>query len=186
MDADSKRESQVLTPRYLYRVCLAITLLVAGSLGVPVHGGESEAYRLGAGDEIKVSVYQEDDLSMQLLLDESGKFNYPYLGTIFANDKTVAMLQDEITRGLLDDILINPSVNVSIVSYRNFYIGGEVKSPGGYEYNPGLIAMAGGPTEWASKSKFQITREGNTEAAAADNATLVRPGDTVMILEGIF
>ena len=74
---------------------------------------------------------------------------------------------------------------------RLFYIGGEVKAPGGYPYNPGLtiqqaITVAGGPTEWASKNKFQILREGARDPIDADNATVVRPGDTVTVLEGIF
>ena len=151
----------------------------------------AEEYALGAGDEIAISVYREDDLSMTLQLDESGVFNYPYLGKIRAIGQTVSQLEQALTTGLLEDILVNPSVNVSIVTYRNFYIGGEVNSPGGYEYHPGLniqqaITVAGGPTEWASKSKFQIIREGESQPRNADNTTPVRPGDTVTILEGIF
>ena len=108
-----------------------------------------------------------------------------------ANGKTVKELEREITRGLLQDVLVKPSVSVSIVTYRNFYIGGEVSRPGGYPYQPGLtvqqaITVAGGPTEWASSSKFQILREGASDAGSADGNTQVRPGDTVTILEGIF
>ena len=95
-------------------------------------------YRLGPGDEIKIQVYEESDLSMSLKLDQSGTFDYPYLGTLTAKGKTLNQLKQEITNGLLQDILVNPSVNVSIVTYRDFYIGGEVKSSGGYPYQPGL------------------------------------------------
>ncbi len=151
----------------------------------------SPDYRLGAGDEIRIQVYDESDLSMTLRLDETGTFDYPYLGTLRALGKTVKQLQQELTAGLLQDILINPSVNVSIVTYRQFYIGGEVKSSGGYPYQPGLtvkqaITLAGGVTEWASSSKFEILREGAQQPEPADNNTLVRPGDTVTILEGLF
>ena len=41
---------------------------------------DTDDYQLGAGDEIRIQVYQEDDLSMELRLDESGTFDYPYLG----------------------------------------------------------------------------------------------------------
>ncbi|MBT4160564.1 MAG: polysaccharide export protein [Gammaproteobacteria bacterium] len=148
-------------------------------------------YRLGAGDEISIKVYEEDDLSMTLKLDESGAFDFPYLGAMEANGKTVKKLKNEITTGLLQDILINPSVNVSILNYRDFYIDGEVKNPGGYAYQPGLtvkqaITLAGGSTEWASSSKYEILREGKGKANAANNNTPVRPGDTVTILEGLF
>ncbi len=148
-------------------------------------------YRLAAGDEIEIIVYQEDDLSMKVLLNESGVINYPYLGTIAATGKTVGELEAELTEGLLQDILVQPSVHVSIVSYRNFFIGGEVKRPGAYSYQPGLtvkqaISVAGGLTEWASSSKFEILREGTRQARAADEGTLIRPGDTVTVKEGLF
>ena len=128
---------------------------------------------------------------MNLKLDEAGTFNYPYLGTLMAKGKTILGLKQEITEGLLQDILVNPSVNISIVSYRDFYIGGEVKRSGGYPYQPGLtvkqaITLAGGVTEWASSSKYEILREGAQKPLIADNNTLVRPGDTITILEGLF
>jgi polysaccharide export outer membrane protein len=169
------------------RICCAATFIFVFSFPV---SADSD-YRLGAGDEILIQVYEEDDLSMTLRLDQSGHFNYPYLGNLTAKDKTLRELKDEITRGLLQDILINPSVNVSMIKYRDFYIGGEVKRSGGYPYQPGLtvkqaITLAGGVTEWASSSKFEILREGSSKPSPADNNTPVRPGDTVTVLEGLF
>lgn len=148
-------------------------------------------YRLAAGDEIEILVYEEADLSMHVKLSESGFFTYPYLGSITARGKTVLEVKEELTRGLLQDILVNPSVHVSIVAYRNFYIGGEVKRPGGYPFQPGLtikqaITIAGGLTEWASSTKFEILREGQTQADSASENTLLRPGDTLTVREGLF
>jgi polysaccharide biosynthesis/export protein VpsN len=96
-----------------------------------------------------------------------------------------------VTNGLLQDVLVNPNVSVSIVKYRDFYIGGEVKKSGAYPYQPGLtvkqaITLAGGVTEWASSSKYEILREGGSVPDSASNNTYVRPGDTVTILEGLF
>ena len=157
----------------------------------PLSAGADFIYQLGAGDEIRIQVYGEDDLSMTLRLDETGTFNYPYLGALTAKRKTVKQLKDEITAGLLQDILINPSINVSIITYRDFYIGGEVKRTGGYPFQPGLtvkqaITLAGGVTEWASSSKYEILREGSTQPESASNSTPIFPGDTVTILEGLF
>ena len=169
----------------LIRDCLLLLALF------PLQLLANTEYKLGAGDEIRIQVYEENDLSMTLRLDQTGSFDYPYLGTIRAIGKTTRQLKDELTAGLLQDILINPSVNVSIVAYRHFYIGGEVKRSGGFPYQPGLtvqqaITLAGGVTEWASSTKFEILREGASKPVPADNSTLVRPGDTVTILEGIF
>ncbi|MBO6555182.1 MAG: polysaccharide export protein [Pseudomonadales bacterium] len=167
-----------------------LLLLLSLSLMAAVSNADN-TYRLGPGDEIKIQVYEESDLSMSLRLDQSGTFDYPYLGTVSAKGKTLNQLKTEITDGLLQDILVSPSVNVSMVTYRDFYIGGEVKSSGGYPYQPGLtvkqaITLAGGLTEWASSSKFEILREGSKRPESANNATLVYPGDTITILEGLF
>ena len=168
-----------------------LSLLLLPLLLVSITSKADNTYRLGPGDEIKIQVYDESDLSMSLRLDQSGTFDYPYLGTLSAKGKTLNQLKTEITNGLLQDILVNPSVNVSVVTYRDFYIGGEVKSSGGYPYQPGLtvkqaITLAGGLTEWASSSKFEILREGSNRPESANNGTLVYPGDTITILEGLF
>jgi protein involved in polysaccharide export with SLBB domain len=84
-------------------------------------------------------------------------------------------------------------VSVSIINYREFYISGEVNSPGGYPFQPGLtldraIALAGGLTERASKRRITIIRGGDkreTIEKAALNTT-VKPGDTITIDQGFF
>jgi polysaccharide biosynthesis/export protein VpsN len=167
-----------------------VALLIAFSTSFHAHADNND-YILGAGDEIRIQVYQEEDLSMVLKLDESGTFDYPYLGTITARNRTLDQLQNTVTNGLLQDVLVNPNVSVSIVKYRDFYIGGEVKKSGAYPYQPGLtvkqaITLAGGVTEWASSSKYEILREGGSVPDSASNNTYVRPGDTVTILEGLF
>ena len=129
----------------------------------------AEEYLLEAGDEIAIQVYQESDLSMKVKLDRTGLINYPYLGNLKATGKTTAQLQQELDQGLRGDILINPSVNVSITRYRNFYIGGEVKSSGGYPFEPGLTV-----------------RQAVTLDLAADLNTRVQPGDSITVEEGLF
>lgn len=157
----------------------------------PLLAASAGDYQLSAGDEIDILVFDEQDLSMRVRLDEAGVITYPYLGNLVATGKTVRELKETIHQGLLGDILIKPSVNVSVVKYRNFYIGGEVKSSGGYSYQPGLtvrqaITLAGGLTEWGSEKNIEILREGSQRAQTASFDTLVRPGDTITVAEGLF
>jgi len=115
-----------------YRLVLLLTLALQCGSGM----AEPYAYRLGPGDEIQIQVYDENDLSMRLRVDESGAFNYPYLGTVTANGRTVVELEKRLITGLLEDVLVNPSVNVSITSYRNFYIGGNWRIVQGLHVGP--------------------------------------------------
>lgn len=152
-------------------------------------------YRLSSGDVIKISVFGEPDLSFEeIRLNDAGNFSYPFLGTVDAKDKTAADIERIITERLkADGYLVDPRVSVAVTTYREFYISGEVKSPGGYPYQPGLtldraIALAGGLTERASTKRITISR-GNGESRAEEKATLdtlVKPGDTITIDQGFF
>ena len=153
-------------------------------------GAQADAYKLASGDVIRVSVLGEPDLTNEEVhLNDSGTFSYPFLGNVKALGKTTDEIESVITKGLSGEYLKDPKVTVSVVEYRPFYIGGEVKAPGGYPYKPGLtmdraIALAGGLTERASVNRININRGGS--AKAAQLATPVEPGDTITIDQGFF
>ena len=150
-------------------------------------------YTLGAGDTVRISVYGQDDLSLETRLTDIGVINYPYLGEINVIGMTVSGLESLIYEGLKGDYLINPSVSVGIVEYRPFFINGEVKNPGGYPFQPGLTidkaaALAGGYTERASKTKIFVDRTVNGEQLTlnADRYMQILPGDIINIEQSFF
>lgn len=150
-------------------------------------------YKLGAGDLVKISVYGQDDLTLETRLSEIGVVNYPYLGEIAILGMTVGELESYIYSGLKPDYLVEPSVSVSIVEYRPFFINGEVQKPGGYAFQPGLTidkaaALAGGYTERASKTKIFIVREidGEQVTISADRNIPIFPGDIISIEQSFF
>ena len=151
-----------------------------------------DGYRLGQGDRIAIQVFDEPDLTMEAGVNTTGTISYSYLGDIRVANKTTDQIEDEITTLLSDGYLRNPSVNVSIVQFRPFFINGEVNSPGGYPYQPGLtldraIALAGGLTDRASTRKmFVIQAGGDQEEVKAGMSTKLAPGDIVSIKEGFF
>ena len=151
-------------------------------------------YKLGSGDVIRISVHGEPDLSFEeVRLTDAGTFTFPFIGEVDANGKTPGEVRNVLVEKLKDGYLIDPRVSVSVVNYREFYISGEVKLPGGYPYQPGLtldraIALAGGLTERASTKRMTIVR-GSECSRAEEKATMdtqVRPGDTINIDEGFF
>ena len=151
-------------------------------------------YRLASGDVIRISVFGEPDLSFtEIRLTDAGTFSYPFVGDVHAGGRTVGEIERHLTARLADGYLVSPRVTVSVVTYRELYISGEVQKPGGYPYQPGLtlnraIALAGGLTERASLKRVTITRgDGGTRAgqrAALD--TPILPGDTITIAQGFF
>ncbi|MBY6211326.1 polysaccharide export protein [Microbulbifer agarilyticus] len=150
-------------------------------------------YRIDSGDSISIRVYGESDLSVDVMLGESGVVNYPFLGELKVSGLTPAELENVILRGLKGDYLINPSVTVSVTEYRQVFIYGEVQAPGGYSYQPGLTvgkaaALAQGMTERGSEKRIFLTREGMAEnqKVRADMSTKLQPGDVITIEQGFF
>ena len=172
--------------------CFILSLCCFGVLAQQGNLSMSQ-YQLGSGDRISISVFGQDDLSMEVRLPDVGTINYPFLGEI----KLVGLTADEVERliydGLLGDYLINPSVSVSIIEYRPFFIDGEVKRPGGYPYQPGLsvnkaAALAGGYTERAARDKITIVREkdGRTFEFTVTVSDMIQPGDIITINQRFF
>jgi len=153
---------------------------------------DPDSYRLGQGDRISIQVFDEPDLTMESRVGGSGIINYSYLGNLVVADKTPQQLEEEISSLLQDGYLVNPSVNVTVLEYRPFFINGEVRSPGGYPYQPGLtldkaIALAGGLTDRASTSKMYVSGAGDgAKEQRATLSTRLAPGDVVSIKEGFF
>jgi len=151
-------------------------------------------YRLGSGDLMSIQVFGEEDLSLETRLSDAGTISYPFIGEIEVKGLTTGELSGFISEKLKDGYLINPSVNVTVVEYRQFFINGEVEKPGGFAFLPGLslqkaVAMAGGFTERASKKKIFITREspgGAVSTYQADLSSKIFPGDIVNIEESFF
>ena len=170
---------------------LVILLLLLVLKPVLASEGSLVDYRLGSGDLINIVVFGEQDLSLEVRLSDAGTVSYPFLGELKVKGLTSRDLEHLLTEGLKGDYLVEPRINVSVAEYRQFFIAGEVASPGGFEYSPGLtlrkaIALAGGFTERASKSKMYViagsgNEKGNDNKVQMSLSDLVKPGDTITI-----
>ena len=163
--------------------------------GLATAQDDASEYRLDQGDRISILVFDEPDLTLEAEVGANGIINYSYLGDIQIAGRTTQELEQTLTERLKDGFLVNPSVNVSIVEYRPFYINGEVRSPGSYPYEPGLtvekaIALAGGLTDRASTRKMYVLRNDESQASSKQQkqrmSSKLFPGDILTIREGFF
>jgi protein involved in polysaccharide export with SLBB domain len=158
----------------------------------PVASGAAEApeYRLGAGDRIRVTVFRQPNLSGQLQLDGQGYLAMPLVGEVAANRLTPRDLEDAIeARFREEDYLIDPHVSIEVLTYRPFYILGEVRRPGQYPYENGMtminaIALAGGYTDRAQTATVIVKRADCTFIAQAD--TIILPDEIITVPERFF
>jgi polysaccharide export outer membrane protein len=175
------------------RWLLPFLLLVAGwSVGEEVNHAAS-AYRLGAGDKIQIYVFNEPDLSLEYTLSDAGTISYPFLGEIHVGGLTVGQLEQRIIDGLKGPYLIDPTVNITIREYRQFFIYGEVTNSGGYAYQPGLtlrqaISIAGGLGSKAQDKKILVIRDSDParQPRLIGMDDPVFAGDTITVDKGLF
>jgi len=182
-----------IKPRFAWLTVLLVLLTNPALSQVETVEEAEAAYLLDQGDKISIQVFDEPDLTMTAQVGASGVINYSYLGDIRVQGKTAQQIERDITKLLQDGYLVNPSVNVSITEFRPFFINGEVRSPGGYPFQPGLtldkaIALAGGLTDRASQRKMYIVKavRDDQEQEKAKMQTKIAPGDIITIKEGFF
>jgi polysaccharide export outer membrane protein len=152
----------------------------------------SSGYRLGSGDRIRLVVFRHEDLSGEFALDGAGNFAMPLIGEIQAYNLTTRELEQRIADKLKDGYLVDPQVSVEVLNYRPFYILGEVKTPGSYQYVNGMtvlnaVALAGGFTYRAKQGNFLLQRGGgNTQTREVSGDSPLLPGDIVTVQERFF
>lgn len=176
----------------VFHLPIWLMLLVTTSVWANNTPTVDTSYRIGSGDLVRIQVYGEDDLTLETRIPDSGTINYPFLGPLKVAGKTVGQLQQTIANGLRGDYLVNPVVSVSIQGYRQFYVNGEVKKPGGFAFQPGLtvrkaISLAGGMTDRASTDKiFVISENHPNRKVRVSLDSQVHPGDTITIDQSFF
>jgi protein involved in polysaccharide export with SLBB domain len=155
--------------------------------------GTAPDYILGAGDNLRISVFGEESLTGQFTVAGNGNVSFPLIGDVQAAGKTVEQLRVEIASALADGYIREPKVSAEVITFRPYYILGEVEKPGQYPYSSGIsvmnaIATAGGFTYRANEHDVFIKRANETvEHKVHLNDTLeLSPGDTLRVGERYF
>jgi len=155
---------------------------------------EIPAYRLGAGDKIRMITFDEATLTGEFDVSGEGTVDLPLVGEVRAAGLTTAEFSRAVEETLkTNGYLRHPKVSVEVMNYRPFYILGEVGKPGEYPYTNGLtvlnaVATANGFTYRADKKHVFIKRtDDKTEQKyKLTPETAVAPGDTIRIGERYF
>ncbi len=150
-------------------------------------------YVLGPGDKVRVIVFGEEGLSGEFVVGGAGKVSFPLIGDVPASGLPVQAFQAELENGLKQGYLKSPRVSVEVLTYRPYYILGEVNKPGEYPYSNGLnvlnsIATAGGFTYRAQTKRVYIRRanESTERPYTLTSGVQVAPGDTIRVTERFF
>jgi polysaccharide biosynthesis/export protein len=166
----------------------------------PQEGALQAEYRIGPLDVLKITVFQEPDLSLEEVpVDASGNILYPLIGNVDAAGRTAAELAGAIADRLGARYLVNPQVSLIVKesSAQTVTVEGQVTKPGVFSIKGSTsllqaMASAEGPTRVAKLDEVIVFRRvaGETYAARFDLADIranraanpeIRGGDIVVV-----
>lgn len=110
-------------------------------------------YLLAPGDILKISVFKNPDLSLDVRVSESGVIGYPLIGSVPVKGLTLPAAEGKIAQMLRDGgFVVNPQVNILLTEgFGNLVsVIGEVNKSGRYSVDSagghvsGMLAAAGG------------------------------------------
>lgn len=161
---------------------------------------DQSTYKIGSGDVLEIFTWKEADFTREVLVRNDGKFTFPLLGDIKAVGLTPMQLKDIIEKGI-KGFIENPFVTVIVKdpASQKYYILGEVANTGEYPLTKDLtvlqaFTLAGGFTEWASKSDIILVRREDgkqkiikinykkiIKGEDMDNNVLLKANDTIIV-----
>jgi polysaccharide export outer membrane protein len=177
---------------------------VSGAVSGPTGAGSAIApspsmYRIGPEDLLRISVWNNKDLTLDIAVRPDGKISLPLIQDVQAEGLTPPELSDVIHQKLLQYIK-DPHVSVIVlqVNASKFYIVGEVSKPGTYFLRGEMsvlqaLSMAGGFTTFASPKNIRLVRNlgGKQDVRVInyfeviENGSrqnyLILPGDTLVV-----
>jgi polysaccharide export outer membrane protein len=193
-----------MSARRIIAACLCIALLggcadpitqiAEGNVAARPIGTAADAGGIQAGDQLKITLANDKDLTGTYTVSDAGIVTLPLLGAIQLAGYPAPQAADAIATALVSGGLFrNPTVTVEVLTLRPFYILGEVNKPGQYAYTPGIslfgaVATAGGYTYRANTGRVFIRKPNETAEREfmLDADIAVMPGDVIRIPERYF
>jgi len=154
----------------------------------------ADGYRLGTGDEIKITIFDEPSYSGSFTVDGLGMINMNLVNQVEVKNLTASEVEALVEAKYRDaKILKNPRASVAMVKGRPYYILGEINKAGEYPFTSGLtvmnaIAAAGDFTYRADKREVMITgaSDGVERKVVLTPTTPIHPGDRIRVKERLF
>lgn len=132
----------------------ALMLLLAAAFALCTQAADQQLeYRLGAGDVIRIVVFQNENLTLERRVTENGTITFPLIGTIKIGGLTIGAAEQIIAKALKDGAFIqSPQVNIVLLLNRGNQVSvlGQVNRPGRFPLETfntrvsEMLAIAGG------------------------------------------
>jgi polysaccharide biosynthesis/export protein len=147
-------------------------------------------YRLGAGDIVRIQVFQNPELTVEARLSEAGNISYPLLGAVRLGGLSATQAEQLIANRLRSGQFVqNPQVTVNVLTFRSQQVSvlGNINRPGRYPLETTgmrlseVLSLAGGISETGADEVVLITvRDGRPTRLEIDIVDMFASGDLEM------
>jgi polysaccharide export outer membrane protein len=176
-----------------FRVAFALAgLFTASELvaqGGTTQSDQSSTATLSPGDQIRILVYRQAELSGDFPVAANGTIIHPLYREVQVAGVPLSVVEDRL-RTFLTKYVTNPQFVIQPLV--KVIVGGEVKSPNVYPVPPEttvqqVVAMAGGPTDRGKMDDVHMIRDRqeirvDLSRADTDAALLqIRSGDVILV-----
>jgi polysaccharide export outer membrane protein len=141
---------------------------------------------LGEGDAVRITVFQNPDLTTETRVSERGTITFPMIGEVKVGGLTPAAAESQIAQQLeRGKFVVKPQVNLNVTQLRSRQVTvlGQVQKPGRYALEDAtagvtdIVALAGGITPTGDENVIVVSRDGKTRRMVPIKE-LVKTGDT--------
>ena len=171
----------------LFKAVLAIGALALCFLQAPAQAQQRDDYLLGAGDVIRIQVFQNRDLEVEARISEGGVISFPLVGVIRVAGQSPSAIEQLIAKRLKDgNFLQNPQVTVNVREFRSQQVAvlGNVTRPGRYPLETTgmrlseVLSMSGGVSATGADEVIVVTaRDGKVQRIEVDLVDMFTSGD---------
>ncbi|HET7548707.1 MAG TPA: polysaccharide export protein EpsE [Usitatibacter sp.] len=157
------------------------------SAEIPTAAADAALESLGVGDQLRVTVFRNPELTTEGRITERGTILFPLIGEVQVAGMTPAQAGAAIAKKLRDGkFVVHPEVNVALaqVNSRQVAVLGAVNKPGRYPIDSqnskltDFLAAAGGIAPAGAEHVTLVSNvEGRTEKRDIDLNAIFRDGD---------
>lgn len=175
------------------RFFLSLLFFAFALISLQSHAVDKKGYVLGAGDTVRVTVFQNPDMATDTRISEAGTITFPLIGEVTIGKLSTSEAEARIASMLIKGgFLIKPQVNISVtqVRSRQASVLGQVNKPGKYPLEDAtvrvtdLLALAGGVLATGADTVTLTTNESGKELKRQINIpAILQSGDTSKNIE---
>ncbi len=169
----------------VFSIC--VLAILVGQSPARAQGQQRDDYLLGAGDVIRIQVFQNRDLEVEARITEGGVISFPLVGVIRVAGQSPSAIEQLIAKRLKDGNFIqNPQVTVNVREFRSQQVAvlGNVTRPGRYPLETTgmrlseVLSLAGGVAATGADEVIVVTaRDGRIQRIEVDLVDMFTAGD---------